>query len=117
MYVHSNQICYKDRRKISKTITINFVDFPYQNKSMEYHRIAILNKFRTIDFKEEEAETHIIELPKFKVFDSENITKAEQWVGYINGNNKELIKKIINKNKYIQKLDELVQEYWNEEKI
>lgn len=117
LYVHSNQIFYDDERKISKTITINFMDFPYQYKSSDYHEIAILNKFKSIDFKEEAAEAHIIELPKFKVSDLDNLTKAEQWIGYIKGENQKLIDEIINKNMYIKKLDELVQEYWNNETI
>ena len=104
LYVHSNQIFYND-------------DFPYQYKSSDYHEIAILNKFKSIDFREEEAEAHMIELPKFKVSDLNNLTKAEQWIGYIKGENQKLINEIISKNMYIKKLNELVQEYWNNETI
>ncbi len=117
LYVHSNQVCYGDKREISKTITINFLDFPYQYKSSEYHKIAILNKFRTIDFKEAEAEAHIIELPKFNILDQKKITKAEQWIGYIQGENQKLLKNIIDENKYIERLDKMVQTYWEHEKI
>ncbi len=116
LYVHTNQVCYKDNRKIAKTITINFLDFPYYNSS-QYHKKAILNKFRTIDFREEEAETHIIELPKFKIMSNEEITKQEQWMSYIVGEDKQLINRIKKQNKYIKQLDDEVSKFWENEKI
>lgn len=115
LYVHTNQICYDDKRPIAKTITINFLDFPYY-QSFGYHKKAILNKFRTIDFSEEEAETHIIELPKFKVLDANKMTKQEQWISYIKGERK-IINKVKRENKYIRDLDNMVHEYWINEKI
>lgn len=116
LYIHTNQIYYDDKRIIAKTITINFLDFPYYN-SKEYHTKAILNKFKTIDFSEQEAETHIIELPKLKITDQNKITKQEQWISYLKGEDTSIIEKVKQKNKYIQKLDEQVQKYWEEEKI
>ena len=110
LYIHTNQICYDDKRPIAKTITINFLDFPYY-QSFGYHKKAILNKFRTIDFREEEAETHIIELPKFKILDSNKMTKQEQWISYIKGD-RELLKKVKRDNKYIRELDNMVRKYW-----
>lgn len=115
LYIHTNQICYDDKRPIAKTITINFLDFPYY-QSFGYHKKAILNKFRTIDFREEEAETHIIELPKFKILDSNKMTKQEQWISYIKGD-RELLKKVKRDNKYIRELDNMVRKYWINEKI
>lgn len=116
LYIHTNQICYNDRRKIAKTITINFMDFPYY-KSFGYHKRLILNKFKEIDFSEAEAETHIIELERFNTLDQKNMTKEEQWITYLKGSNKEGIKKSIKENIYIRKLDELINKYWEEEKI
>lgn len=116
LYVHTNQVYYDDKREIAKTITINFLDFPYY-KSYGYHKKAILNKFRTIDFKEEEAEAHIIELPKFKILDPNNMTKQEQWISYLKGEEPGIINKVKRENKYICKLDEQVHTYWANEKI
>lgn len=115
IYVHTNQICYDVKRPIAKTITINFLDFPYY-QSFGYHKKAILNKFRTIDFSEEEAETHIIELPKFKILNSDKMTKQEQWISYIKGE-RGIINKVKRENKYICELDNLVHKYWVNEKI
>ena len=117
LYVHTNQICYEDERKTAKTITINFIDFPYQNNNSKYHEVTILNNFKTINFKEQEAEAHIIELPKFKIENLDKISKAEQWIGYIKGENQEILDTIISKNKYIDKLDKMVQDYWDNETI
>ena len=116
LYVHTNQICYNNKRLIAKTITINFLDFPYYH-SYGYHKKAILNKFRTIDFKEEEAETHIIELPKFTILDPNKMTKQEQWISYLKGGKQEIINKVKRENKYIRELDKKVHEYWINEKI
>ncbi len=116
LYIHTNQIYYDDKRIIAKTITINFLDFPYYN-SKEYHTKAILNKFKTIEFSEQEAETHIIELPKLKITNQNKITKQEQWISYLKGEDIGIIEKVKQQNKYIQKLDKQVQKYWEEEKI
>ena len=92
------------------------MDFPYY-KSFGYHKRLILNKFKEIDFSEAEAETHIIELERFNTLDQKNMTKEEQWITYLKGSNKEGIKKSIKENIYIRKLDELINKYWEEEKI
>lgn len=116
LYIHTNQIYYKDTRKIAKTITINILDFPYY-KSFGYHKKIILNKFKEIDFSEEKAEAHIIELERFNILDLKNMTKEEQWITYLKGSNKEGIRVAKKDNKYINKLDEMVCKYWEEEKI
>ena len=45
------------------------------------------------------------------------MTKEEQRITYLKGANKEGIKKSIKENIYIRKLDELINKYWEEEKI
>ncbi len=115
LYIHSNQTSYDDNRKIVKTITVNILDFPYQSKT--YHEVTILNDFKTLDFKEQEAEAHLIELPKFKVSDPKKLTREEQWISYIQGADLELVEKSKKENKYIEKLDKMVQDYWDRETI
>lgn len=84
---------------------------------MEYHKIEFLNKFKSIDFSEENAETHIVELPKFKINNDKKMSKQEQWIAYFKGADAKVIEKIKEENIYIKYLDELVKEYWRKEKI
>ena len=107
---------YNDKRKIAKTITINFFDFCYYDTE-KYHRKEILNKFRTIDFTEEEAEVHLIELPKFDSNGWTNLTRKEQWIAYLKGDDINLINKIKKNNSCIKQLDKQILEYWKNEKI
>ena len=116
LFVHSNQIYYEDQRKTAKTITINILDFTYY-QTLEYHKIEFLNKFKSIDFSEENAETHIVELPKFKINNDKKMSKQEQWIAYFKGADTKVIEKIKEENIYIKYLDELVKEYWKKEKI
>ena len=65
----------------------------------------------------EELEMYVIEFPKFKIENLNNMTGKEQWIQYLKGANEYTLEKIKNKNKYIEKLDELVEKYWLEEKM
>lgn len=116
LFVHTNQIYYEDNRSTARTITINILDFTYY-QALEYHKIEYLNKFKSIDFSEEKAETHIVELPKFKIKNEKEITKKEQWIAYFKGADTKTIETIKEKNIYIKYLDDLVKEYWKKEKI
>ena len=116
LFVHTNQIYYEDNRNTARTITINILDFTYY-QALEYHKIEYLNKFKSIDFSEEKAETHIVELPKFKIKNEKEITKKEQWIAYFKGTDTKTIETIKEKNIYIKYLDDLVKEYWKKEKI
>ncbi len=116
LFVHTNQIYYEDNRNTARTITINILDFTYY-QALEYHKIEYLNKFKSIDFSEEKAETHIVELPKFKIKNEKEITKKEQWIAYFKGADTKTIETIKEKNIYIKYLDDLVKEYWKKEKI
>ena len=45
------------------------------------------------------------------------MTEKEEWIQYLKGTNENTIEKIKDRNKYIEKLDELVEKYWIEEKM
>ena len=116
LFVHTNQIYYEDNRNTARTITINILDFTYY-QALEYHKIEYLNKFKSIDFSEERVETHILELPKFKVNNENEMSKKEQWIAFFKGVDISTMEKIKEENIYIKYLDELVKEYWKKEKI
>lgn len=113
--IHLNQLEYGNNREFAKTITINLLDFKYFN-SKEYQK-TIKIKTNEGNIKIEELEMCTIELPKFKCEEQENMTEKEQWIQYLKGTNENTLEKIRNKNKYIEKLDELVEKYWIEEKM
>lgn len=113
--IHLNQLEYGDNREFAKTITINLLDFKYFS-SKEYQKIIRI-KTNEGNIKLEELEMYTIELPKFKCYDENNMAGKEQWIQYLKGANEYTLEKIKNKNKYIEKLDELVEKYWLEEKM
>lgn len=113
--IHYNQLKYDNKREFVKTITINLLDFKYF-PSQEYTKI-IKTKTSKINVKLEELELHIIELPKFKIIDENNMTKKEQWLTYLKGGKEKTIKTIKNNNYNIELLDRLLKKYWIEEKI
>ena len=114
--IHSNQIEYEDNREIAKTITINILDFAYF-ESFRYHKKIRIPCCNELKFKEEEAEFHIIELPKFNAIYPSKMTKEEQWIAYLKGENKECVETAKNKNEKIKKLDKLLNIYWEKEKM
>lgn len=113
--IHLNQLEYGDNREFAKTITINLLDFKYFS-SKEYQK-TIKIKTNEGNIKLEELEMYTIELPKFKCYSEDNMTEKEQWLEYLKGTNENKLEKIKNKNKYIERLDELVEKYWIEEKM
>ena len=46
---------------------------------------------------------------------SNNLTEKEQWIAYLKGCNNKLLEKIKKENKYIEKLDNILEKYWTEE--
>lgn len=114
--VHTNQITYNDNRKIAKTVTINILDFNYFS-SYNYHRKISIKTNIIDDNILETMEMHVIELPKFKMLNLSNIKKEEAWIGYFQGQNLKLIQLSKEKFSKISKLDELLEKYWEEEKI
>lgn len=113
--IHQNQLEHEDKREFARTITINILDFIYFESFKYDKKIDIKCSSKYVRL--EEIELHIIELPKFTYTNSDNLTEKEQWIAYLKGGNNKLLEKIKNKNKYIEKLDNLVEKYWEEEKM
>ena len=113
--IHLNQLEYGDNREFVKTITINLLDFKYFSTKEYQQKIKI--KSNEGDIQLEEIEMIAIELPKFTLNDDNNITEKEKWIQYLKGCDEKTLEKIKNKNKYIKKLDEVVEKYWIEEKM
>lgn len=111
--IHTNQLEHKRYKTIVKTVTINILDFNFFN-TKEYHKkihIKGQEKAEIID----NIELHVIELPKFhKNFSTDNWTKQEAWTSYLKGNEIEKENKQFEK---IIKLDKLLDEFWEEEKM
>ena len=109
--IHGNQLEYDEDRKIAKTNTINILDFVL-NKDLDYHSRMIVSEGTMTNVINDYLEIHILQLPKFQIEDSENITLKQAWMSYLKGENSiEAIKK----SKQIKKLDWLLEKYWKEE--
>ena len=112
--IHLNQLEYDEQREFTKTVTINIFDFSYFS-TQEYCKLIKIKSNETY-VNVEDLEFYVIELPKFKL--KENMSKKEQWIAYLKGSdNQKILENIINKNKYIKKLERLTQKYWSEEKM
>ena len=112
--IHSNQLEYTQNTKIAKTITINILDYKYF-ENLSYHKKVLIKDRK--ETKEGEIEIHILELPKFKVVDPNNLTDKEEWMLYLKEKNSKKIEQIINRSLYIKKLDILLDDYWKREKM
>lgn len=116
--VHVNQLKYNTKQNIGRTITINIFDFNCF-VSDEYHKKILIkpkDKVKNVAINEN-LELHIIELKKFICNPYIGLNPKEEWILYLIGEDKEKIKEILNKNEKIKKLDELLDKYWQEEKI
>ncbi len=109
--IHGNQLEYDEDRKIAKTNTINILDFVL-NKDLDYHSRMIVSEGTMTNVINDYLEIHILQLPKFQIEDSENITLKQAWMSYLKGENS---KEAIKKSKQIKKLDWLLEKYWKEE--
>ncbi len=114
--IHSNQILYGDNRKLAKTITINIIDMPFFS-SDKYHRIIKIKTNIINDNILETIEMHVLELAKFTKELNNNFSDEDAWLSYLKGENENIIKLAKDRNKYIEKLDNLLEKYWKEEKI
>ena len=45
------------------------------------------------------------------------MSKKEEWISYLKGEDEETLEKIKTKNKNIELLDSMVEKYWREEKM
>ena len=107
--IHSNQLEYSDSRKFTKTITINILDFKYLKSDNYFSKITIPSKL------ENKIELYILELPKFKIKDYNNITKKEAWMCYLCGENNIFFSNVFQRFSKIKKLDNLLEKFWNNE--
>ena len=107
--IHSNQLEYKDGRKIAKTITINLLDYDYLKSNDYFNKITIPSKMNN------EIELYVIELSKFKIDTYENLDIKEAWMVFLCGIQQKILNKILKKYKKIEKLDNLLEEYWKNE--
>ena len=109
--IHGNQLEYDEDREIAKTNTINILDFVL-NKDLDYHsRMAVVEDTMT-NILNDYLEIHILQLPKFKLENSKDMTLKQAWMSYLKGENTE---EAIKKSKNIKKLDALLEKYWREE--
>lgn len=114
--IHSNQLEYDFNREIAKTITINILDFEYL-RSNKYHQKIYIKSNPNKNGKMEKFELHVLELPKFDENLITNIDRESAWMIYLLGDRKDLITKILNKYKIINKLDKLLDEFWKNEQM
>ena len=113
--IHLNQVEYKPQREFSRTVTINFLDYSFFNSPNYYKIITVQSNEENIRL--EELEIHAIEFPKFTCKDVVNMNNKEKWIAYLKGVENNKIEEIKNGNKYIKKLDDLLNKYWLEEKM
>ena len=109
--IHGNQLEYDEDREIAKTNTINILDFVL-NKDLDYHSKMVLSKETMSNILDDYFEIHILQLPKFKIINSKNMTLKQAWMSYLKGEN---IEETIKKSEKIKKLDTLLGKYWSEE--
>ena len=113
--IHLNQLEYDEKREFVKTVTINLLDFKYFS-SQGYDKVIRI-KTNEGNINLGELEMYVMELPKFTIEDSNNMTKKEEWIAYLKGCESKVLEKIKNNNKNIALLDELTEKYWLEEKM
>lgn len=109
--IHTNQL--ELEQNISKTVTINLLDFRYFN-SKDYHKKILIKD--NCEKLNEQIELHVIELPKVDITDN-NISKKDAWAYYFANKNQIITDKILEKFEEVRKLDELLDEYWKNEKM
>lgn len=109
--IHGNQLEYDEDREIAKTNTINILDFVL-NKDLDYHSKMVVAEETMSNMINDYLEIHIIQLPKFELQNTENMTLKQAWISYWKGEN---VQEAINKSEKIKKLDKLLEKYWREE--
>ena len=109
--IHGNQLEYDEDREIAKTNTINIVDFIFY-KDMDYHSRMVVSEETISNIINDYLEIHILQLPKFKIEKSKDMTLKQAWISYLKGEN---TKEAMKKSENIKKLDNLLEKYWKEE--
>ena len=114
--IHTNQLYYKYNKKIAKTTTINFLNQNYY-ETYSYHKKIHIKTNKTENEDEEEIILNVIELEKFQPIFLHNLNKEEQWMTYFKGENPEEVERVKRMNYKINKLDFLIEDYWENEKM
>lgn len=114
--IHSNQLEHNANRENVRTVTINLLDCEYF-KSSNYHQIKYINSNPDENGNKERLEFHILELPKFNKNIIATINKEDAWMIYLRGERKDLVDYVTRKYDKINKLDKLLKEYWENEKM
>ena len=109
--IHGNQLEYEEDREIAKTNTINILDFVL-NEELEYHSRMVIAEETMTNIINDYLEIHIVQLPKFKLENSKDMTLKQAWISYLKGEN---TKEAMKKSENIKKLDNLLEKYWKEE--
>ena len=107
--IHSNQLEYEDNRKYAKTITINLLDFNYLKSDNYFSKITIPSKLNN------PVELYVLELPKFKINEYQKLNKKQAWMSYLCGGQDIILEKILKRFDKINKLDNLLEEFWKNE--
>ena len=111
--IHLNQDEYDEKRELCKTVTINILDFKHLNTNKYDNVIRIQSNEQEITL--DELEMHLIELPKIRVENMNDLSAKEEWLLYLKEDNKKVLSRIKNEN--IHYLDSLLNKYWLEEKM
>lgn len=115
LQIHNNQLEYNKERVLAKTTTINLLDFNYFD-SKDYHQKILIKTKENNENINDNIELHIFELPKFKI-STKSITGHEAWMIYFAGERNMFFNKIVSKFEKINKLDNLLNQYWENEKM
>lgn len=114
--IHANQLEYENQNYIVRTVTINILDFNYFS-SKEYHKVIKIKENSKYGEIPEDLELHTIELRKFNKNRKIIENKEDAWVAYLEGSESEQKKYAIENYEKIKKVDDLLDEYWKNEKM
>ena len=114
--IHANQLEHENQNDIVRTITINILDFNYFS-SKEYHKIIKIKENSKYGELPEDIELHTIELRKFNKNKKVIENKEDAWIAYLEGSDSEFKKYAIEKFDKIKKIDDLLDNYWKNEKM
>lgn len=111
LQIHANQLEQEQTKTIAKTITFNILDFNYLKTNHYFNKVEIPTK------TERKIELYVLELSKFRSERTQIIGKKEAWMIYLCGTSEEKIEEVVRKFQKIQKLDRLLKEYWEKERM
>ncbi len=93
-------------KELSKVIVIFILNFDYMKNTKTYHPFLKLEEQVEHKEKIDEKEIHFLELKKFRKRETSLDTKLEQWMAFIDYENKEMVEMAVAKNEKIKKANE-----------